>query len=181
MPRIVHPECTPACTHGRPNPGPPAQRTDVDWATVGEMVRESMRDEPAPPVSAPRPAPYDPAVFVPIQAEHEGPYPAPAVTSRDGVAEPGPPRAVATLQKQAEAAGWMTAIQYAHGCMAHGTTGRPLAARPSWALRMRKGDHGAVAVYRSGAWDTLYAWSSTTFYRRVPTITELRRRLDGGQ
>jgi hypothetical protein len=84
------------------------------------------------------------------------------------------------LVNKAESAGWVTMVQYARGCMSHGKTGQPLAVRPSWAVRMRKGDNGAVAVYRGGAWDTIYGWSPTTFLRRIPSITALHGHLNGG-
>jgi hypothetical protein len=101
------------------------------------------------------------------------PYPAPAVTSRDGHMEPEP-RALATLKRDMEAAGWRTLVQYAHGSMPHSKLGTPLAAKPSWALRMERGKVGAVAVHRGGAWDMLYTWSPDSFYRKLATITEFR-------
>ena len=101
------------------------------------------------------------------------PYPPPSVTSRHGAMEPAP-QAIRRLERDMVAAGWRARIQYAYGAMPHATTGRPLAAKPSWALRMERGGVGAVAVHRGGAWDMLYTWSALQPYRKFPTITEFR-------
>jgi len=108
------------------------------------------------------------------------PFPAPTVSSRDGVFPDSPPRALASLQMALHAAGWRTLVQYAHGNMPHSKLGSPLAAKPSWALRLeREGREngqsiGAVAVYRGGAWDALYTWSATQPHRKFPNITSFR-------
>lgn len=101
------------------------------------------------------------------------PYPAPSVTSRDGHPTDPLPRAMVALKRDMEAAGWRTLVQYAHGSMPHSTTGRPLEAKPSWALRMERAGVGAVAVYRE-KWNTLYTWSATEPHRKYPTITAFR-------
>ena len=101
------------------------------------------------------------------------PYPAPAVSSRDGVMEPAP-QPIVSLRRDMQAAGWSNMIQYALGSMPHSTTGRPLAPKPSWALRAERDGVGAVAVYRGGAWNTMYTWSSTVPYLKHPNITAFR-------
>jgi hypothetical protein len=121
----------------------------------------------------PQPAPYDPSVVSRLTVAEEQPYPASTVSSRDG-AMVDPPRAFAALQAALGVAGWRTLVQYAHGSMPHSTTSRPLAAKPSWALRLERGGIGAVAVYRGGAWDTLYTWSATQPHRKFPNITGFR-------
>lgn len=106
-------------------------------------------------------------------APEPAPYPAPAVTSRDGVMEPAP-SPITSLQRDMVAAGWRNIVQYAHGSMPHSVTGAPLTAHPSWALRAERGGVGAVAVYRGGKWDTMYTWSATVPYLKYPTITVFR-------
>lgn len=132
----------------------------------------------APAIPGPRPAPFDPAAYARKAAPEPAPYPAPTVTSRDGVMEPAP-RAMVKLKADMEAAGWRTLMQYAHGCMPHSTHGTPLAAKPSWALRMERDGFSAVAVYRGGAWDAMYTWSAEQPHRKAATITVFRERVLG--
>jgi hypothetical protein len=136
-------------------------------------VTDEYRPEHYRP-DGPQPAPYDPCVVSRLAAPEEQPYPAPTITSRDGVFPDSPPRAFIALQMALHAAGWRTLVQYAHGSMPHSTTSRPLAAKPSWALRLERGGIGAVAVYRGGAWDALYTWSATQPHRKFPNITSFR-------
>jgi hypothetical protein len=102
------------------------------------------------------------------------PYPAPSVSSLDGIFPDSPPSAFTALQMDMRAAGWKTRVQYAHGSMPHSTYGTPLKAKASWALRLERDGLSAVAVYRGDAWDTLYTWSATQTHRKFPNITDFR-------
>jgi len=96
-------------------------------------------------------APYAPAVTS---------YPAPEVTSRDGVEGPSK-RAVESLRKAAEAHGWSVVVTYSRGCFPHARTGRPGAVKDVLAVRMYRPGRQAVAVYSGGptwSWGTLAAW-----------------------
>ena len=87
-------------------------------------------------------------------------YPAPEVTSREGVQGPTK-RAVESLQKAAEAHGWTVAVTYSRGCFPHATTGRSGAVKNVLAVRMCRIGRQAVAVYSGGptwSWGTLAAW-----------------------
>ena len=102
----------------------------------------------------------------PAVAERE-PYPAPVVSSRDGVTGPDK-RAVADLVRLAEGFGWTVRVTYARGCFPHAATGRPTAEKDSLAVRMVRYPESAVAVYVGGSvwkWDTLVCWSSLRFQR----------------
>lgn len=107
------------------------------------------------------------------------PYPAPAVSSRDGVIPIDPPTAFIALQVVAEAAGWDTLVQYARGHYPHARTARPgAAARESLALRLRRADESAVAAYVAGSktwsWDYLYTWSPRQPWTKYATVTAFR-------
>lgn len=88
-----------------------------------------------------------------------GPHPAPAVSSREGVAGQYP-SAVLKLAERAREAGWEVRQQYAKGNGVHGSTGRPLAVKESYALVFHSHPmtaHGAYAVYRGGSWASVNA------------------------
>lgn len=91
--------------------------------------------------------------------ESEAGYPAPLVSTRDGV-EPasGWPGPVALLASEAEMAGWRVQLAYARGCMPHATTGRPGAPRDSYSVRFAKGDWQGYAIY--GGSPSSPAWQS---------------------
>lgn len=94
------------------------------------------------------------------------PFPAPLVVSRLAT---DLPMAVKSLQGLADAFGWRILPTEAQGWYPHATTGRP-GSRPkrSLAVRMRRGDQGAVAVYVEGStwsWEYLYAWSPTNWIK----------------
>ena len=110
----------------------------------------------------PRPEP-DPAT----------PYPAPEITSEDGVAGPDK-RAVVAMCKLAQDYGWTVRVTYARGCYPHASTGRPGPQRDSLAVRMARGPERAVAVYRSGStwsWDTLWHWITGQWPTRFGEVT----------
>ena len=95
--------------------------------------------------------------------QQEEPYPAPLVTSEDGMDAVLPhPAPVDELAAYAEGLGWeVVRITYAEGWMPHSIHGTP-GSRPktSWAVRMRRGDQRAVAVYMGSAWKTMYVLSA---------------------
>lgn len=132
---------------------------------------------PAEPVGAHHPSVGYPAPghgpLAPLKAE-KAPYPPPTVTSRQRLS-PEPPKAFQTLHGDMEAAGWRTLVQYAHGRMPHSTLGTPLGAKESWALRLEHPDgRGACAVYRGGAWGSLFTWGNGETHHQHPNITAFR-------
>jgi hypothetical protein len=87
------------------------------------------------------------------------PHPEPAVSSREG-REGVYPSAVLKLAERAREAGWEVRQQYARGRGVHGSTGRPLAEKESWALVFHSHSMTALtgyAVYRGGSWDSCVA------------------------
>lgn len=102
------------------------------------------------------------------------PYPAPTVTSRQGLI-PEPPKAFQTLHGAMEAAGWRTLVQYAHGSMPHSKLGTPLGAKESWALRLEHPDgRHACAVHRGGAWGSLFTWGNGETHHQHANVTVFR-------
>lgn len=104
------------------------------------------------------------------------PYTAPVVTSRDGVLPTAPPP-VAELEAKARAACWTVVREYARGCEPHATTGVPGAERDLHTLRMAKGDQRATAIYsgnKTMSWDSLWVWSTSTFFKRLPALGAMR-------
>lgn len=122
---------------------------------------------PSPVLSFARPEP-----------EEDGPYPAPEVTSRDGVAGPEK-RAVRDLVRDLEAAGWEVVVTYARGSWPNAATGHPGAPKDSLAVRMSKPGIRAAAVYAGpakGAWNwlTLAIREEGKVQRRFEKITQFR-------
>lgn len=110
------------------------------------------------------------------------PYPDPVVSSRDGVLPDQIPSPVLRLARLAEAQGWQTLVQYAHGWEQHATHGRPGSApKESFAVRMARGTEGACAVYvrrsSSWTWDTMFTWSQDQFWTRAKTLGALEGKL----
>jgi hypothetical protein len=106
-----------------------------------------------------------------------GPHPAPAVSSREGVQGTQYPSAVLKLAERAREAGWEVRQQYAKGRGVHGSTGRPLAEKESFALVFHSHPMtaaGAYAVYRGGAWASVNAAG-----RMLGGVTELEQWLMG--
>lgn len=99
-----------------------------------------------------------------------GPHPEPAVSSREG-REAQYPSAVLKLAERAREAGWEVRQQYARGRGVHGSTGRPLAEKESYALVLHSHPMTAqtgYAVYRSESWASCVAGG-----RLVKGVTEL--------
>lgn len=93
------------------------------------------------------------------RAEH----PAPLVSSRDATSAEVIPDPVTDLRDIAFEHGWMARVQHAHGNRVNGSTGRPTALVPSFAVRI--GDHPngsgarAFAVYSGVAtWSWISVW-----------------------
>ena len=109
-------------------------------------------------------------------------YPAPLVTSREGVPGPAKP-AIRDMVSKAEAAGWSVQVTYARGWWPHARTGAPgTAPKESLAVRMQRAGQWAVAVYVGGStwsWDTLWTWADNdwpTRYAQVgPFLAEVTR------
>jgi hypothetical protein len=104
-------------------------------------------------------------------------YPAPLISSRDGV--PGPvKRAVRDMERTMSMAGWSVMVTYAKGWIPHGSLGTPgTEPRESLAVRMARenGRQRAVAVYvdhgASWAWDTLCVWRMDGRPRMCATVS----------
>lgn len=95
------------------------------------------------------------------------PYPAPVISSRDGVEGPAK-TAVQDLMRLAEAHGWAIRLTYAKGHFPNGATGRPGVAKESLAVRMSRFGEQAIAIYVGGStwsWDTLVRSTSEAFHR----------------
>lgn len=82
-------------------------------------------------------------------------YPAPVVSSRDGVEPATWPAPVLTLVRDAQRLGWSVVKAYARGRMPHGTTGKPLAERDSFSVRFARGTWQGYAVYAASAWKSI--------------------------
>lgn len=99
-------------------------------------------------------------------------YPAPLVSSRDGVAGPAK-TAVRDMVRLAEACGWDVTVTYARGWWQHATTGQPGAEpKDSLAVRMDRAGQRGIAVYVGGStwtWGTLWLMGGGTV-RRYPTL-----------
>ena len=106
-------------------------------------------------------------------------YPSPLVSSREGQ-EPagGWPGPVAKLAQFAAERGWAVKCQWAKGAMPHGKHGRPQAVRDSYAVRMRRGEFSAVAVYRGGVWGSVWMWGEAMLPNQG-SVTKLKEFLDG--
>jgi hypothetical protein len=108
------------------------------------------------------------------------PYPAPEVTSRQGIT--GPERkAVTDLVTLVARFGWQCQVTYARGCFPHSSHGTPGPVKDSLAVRLAHADgRRAVAVYAGvdgWAWDTLVA--STDSAPWPQRFTSLAAFLDG--
>lgn len=127
------------------------QRTPIT-DEMAEHILESIRKSP------PLPAPLDPAVFRRPEPPEPAPYPEPLVTSEDGQEPAKRPGPVTDLAALAESLGWdVRRITYAEGWVPHATHGTPgKAPKQSWAIRMARGEHRAVAVRMGDAWDSFY-------------------------
>lgn len=124
----------------------------------------------------PQPAPYDPAVMArPLLIGLDTPYPAPSVTSEDGL--PGPAKlAVGSMESHAVLHGWNIRTTYAKGHVPHARLGTPsVTPRESLAVRMWRGEQRAVAVYvgvdKVWSWTTLYLWRLGEFPTKYAAVT----------
>lgn len=109
----------------------------------------------------------------PPEPERE-PYPAPLVTSEDGVT--GPTKAAVTdMVALVQRFGWSAKVTYAEGWIPHASRGTPGArAQESLAVRMWRSGQRAVAVYvdhgKTWSWDTLLYWRSGTWPVGMPGV-----------
>ena len=94
------------------------------------------------------------------------PFPGPAATTRDGHEPPPVPAPVRALVAAVESDGWATLVQHSAGHVPHATHGRPGAAPVEhWAVRMHRGERGALAMRKGAAWEFFYVWSKDGFIR----------------
>lgn len=108
-------------------------------------------------------------------ADHEN-FPAPLVTSEDGQADVIiHPSVVDGLASYAQSLGWATQITYSEGWVPHAITGKPLGPKVLWAVRMRRGSIGAVAVRTSDQWTSLWIMGNT--WQRFSTLTSFKEAL----
>lgn len=133
-----------------------------------------------------RPAPYDPAVMArPAPDLGTSEYPAPEVTSKDGLIGPAK-RAVGDMERHAVLHGWNIRTTYAKGYVPHARLGTPGATpKESLAVRMWRGEQRAVAVYVGTAsawsWTTLYLWRLGEFPTKYATVTPFLEALELGK
>jgi hypothetical protein len=112
----------------------------------------------------------DKAIAPSVECE---PYPAPEVTSRDGMTSAGAGKAVGDLERLAQRFGYAAEVTYARGCFPNGATGRPGTVKDSLAVRMTQGSVRAVAVYVGGStwsWDTLTVQRPGAWPARFETL-----------
>lgn len=103
------------------------------------------------------------------------PYPAPLVSSRDGVEGPEK-RAVRDMVLLAERCGWSVKVTYAKGWVPHAAYGTPgTEPRESLAVRMQRPGARMVAIYvdhgSSWSWDTLAHLYLGAWPRPYATVT----------
>lgn len=97
---------------------------------------------------------------------------APEVTSRDPMPESVKiPGAVLKMRDWIAARGWEAGITYAKGNPIHGTTGKPLAVKESFAVRAAFGGFRVVAVHMGGSWGSMWGQRHMIQLR---TVEELR-------
>lgn len=182
----VHPFCTRECQHGQPGPHPVPKplpsRDPRDYPVMAGPYASGPQEANVVPSyrpDGPRPAPYDPMALARRYAEPEViVYPAPAVTSKDGL--PGPAKAaVGDMETHAVLHGWNIRTTYAKGHVPHARLGTPSATpRESLAVRMWRGEQRAVAVYvgagKSWSWTTLYLWRLSEFPTKYINVTSFR-------
>lgn len=126
--------------------------TRLRAADAGLPAAESYPD---PPLRS-FPLRLDWEMTLPVARE---PYPAPAVSSRDGMQPASWPGPVLTMQAHAEAASWTVRRQYSRGRAPHGSTGRPLAEKGWYGLRMTCGARSAWLVHDGAKWDSMAMWA----------------------
>ena len=175
--KIVHPECEAGCTHAYatagPNPVPPS--TPVYCGPSGFLP-----PEPGQPVAQmPEHIPFSALSYSPTTDPVVQAYPEPEVRSTDGLTGPEK-RAVQDLDRYAQDQGWETRVTYARGCMPHATHGTPGPVADSLAVRMRRGQDYAVAVYLEAG--STWKWTAMFVIKGgvrtpYPSITALRAAL----
>lgn len=114
----------------------------------------------------------DPGAWRRVTDPEPEPYPASEVTS--GVETPEgthTPSAVLKVAQRLNAAGFLTELAYARGCLPHATTGRPGPVRDSWRLAVLRSGVSGWATYRGG-WDFLYIGQ-----RKIKSVTEWEKGL----
>ena len=123
-----------------------------------------------------------------VLTDAQAAYPAPEVSSlagleppvRNGVSWPGP---VEKLAADGSGLGWRARKQWARGCLPHATTGAPGAAWDSYVVRFARADAslswGAWALYRQGAWKSVWMWGTALLPFGLAGVTDLRVWLAG--
>lgn len=82
-------------------------------------------------------------------------YPAPSVSSRDGVGLDTWPGPVLVLERLAWQLAWEVQLAYAKGCMPHATTGQPGVERESYSVRFARNGYQGYAIYAGKAWQSI--------------------------
>jgi hypothetical protein len=108
------------------------------------------------------------------------PYPAPEVTSRDGVTGPAKTAVDSLVRTVWPSFGFWPDVRYARGHFPHASHGTPGELKESLAVVMTRGSQRAVAVYagsgKSWSWDTLAIQGSGAWPRRFNSLAAF---LDG--
>jgi hypothetical protein len=140
----------------------------------GKTVKREVKAEYRPAVWTGSGEPVGPVDFTREQEAEEQPYPAPERTSLDPVTEPLAGTA-AGLRTLAVREGWTVEVTRARGHVPHASYGTPgKEAVDSVALRMVRRDENIRAVHMGGKWSSLWYWSGSTFFTRLPTLDILR-------
>lgn len=142
----------------------------IDWQRVQSLPEwqrgGSLAEAESPLVAFPLRSEWD--ALHPADRET---FPEPLRRSTDTGGTPEAPSGVLKLQRDAQGANWVTEVTYAVGYTPHATHGRPgEAPKPSWALRMARGDQRAVAVHRGGAWESFRVWGSRRLFTAHHTL-----------
>lgn len=149
----------------------------ADRVAMERVERDDERDSfvplaPTGPVAYIKSTIPHPARIWPDDGEELPEHPAPEVTSRDPMPESVKiPSAVLKMRDWIAARGWEAGITYAKGNPIHGTTGKPLAVKESFAVRAAFGGFRVVAVHMGGSWGSMWGQRHMIQLR---TVEELR-------
>lgn len=89
-----------------------------------------------------------------------------------------PPPPVAELAGLARAFGWQVSVVGSVGHVPHARLGTPSAMpKTLWSVRCARDARRAVAVRENSSWHSLWTWSTTEFFRKLPLLEEFRQAL----
>jgi len=145
--------------------------------TEGKAVKRELKYEHRPEVWTGSGEPVGPVDFSRPASEVVQAYPAPVLTSMDTPDAP-PSKPARDLLALAQSLGWEGVITQAKGHVPHAAHGTPGAtAKPSDAVRLRRGQQRAVAVRMDGKWSSMWTWSPERFFARCRLLEEFQAAL----